>query len=282
MKRFAELTKYISLIDQDEIGHWYIDRENDGTMEYPIQLPYVVFSKMINNFVDDVYTMVDRFSEWELNQYGKILEENGLRWESKSMSGAIVEDLDARCICALLVAAVRAERFCDGALMSFFKDGSILRWLQRLDMIDAEQHIPLKRIQISSDGICYGPCPGFDEEVEQRLILHRDGRVWFTGYNFGNGIKHTKSRRQQFKIPQEKMNRLFDAFDHYFSNDPQIMRACDAGMWDMVLTDAEGKTTQFRGSMTSSCEMDNPDLSALTREIISVEDLWVFGRKYKE
>ena len=79
MKRFAELTKYISLIDQDEIGHWYIDRENDGTMEYPIQLPYVVFSKMINNFVDDVYTMVDRFSEWELNQSGGIVSEQVIR-----------------------------------------------------------------------------------------------------------------------------------------------------------------------------------------------------------
>ena len=55
------------------------------------------------------------------------------------MSGAIVEDIDTRCICALLVGAVRAERFCDGALMSFFKDGSIIRWLQRLKEIDEEK-----------------------------------------------------------------------------------------------------------------------------------------------
>ena len=67
---------------------------------------------------------------------GQILENNGLQWGKDSMSGAIVEDLDARCICALLVGAVRAERFCDGALMSFFKNGSIARWLQRLKDID--------------------------------------------------------------------------------------------------------------------------------------------------
>ena len=136
MKQFSELTKYIPMIEQNEIGHWQIDRENDGTPEHPIQFPFVIYSEMVNQFVHDVYALVDQHPEWELNHYGQILEENGLRWDSKSMSGAIVEDLDARCICALLVGAVRAERLCDGALMSFFKDGSIKRWLQRLTELD--------------------------------------------------------------------------------------------------------------------------------------------------
>ena len=94
---------------------------------------------MVNRFMDDVYAVVEAYPEWELNRYGQILEQNGIKWESKSMSGAIVEDLDARCICALLVGAVRAERFCDGALMSFFKNGSITRWLNRLKAIDEEK-----------------------------------------------------------------------------------------------------------------------------------------------
>ena len=136
MKQFAEITKYIYLIEQDEIGHWHVDWENDGTLENPIQIPFVMFSEMVSHFVDDVYTLLDQYPEWEFNHYGQILEENGLRWDSRSMRGAIVEDLDARCICALLVGAVRAERFCDGALMAFFKDGSIKRWLQRLAELD--------------------------------------------------------------------------------------------------------------------------------------------------
>ena len=136
MNQFDRLTKYIQLIDCDEIGHWHIDRENDGTPEHPIQFPFVVFSEMVSRFIDDVYAVVDAFPEWELNHYGQILEQNGIKWKKESMSGAIVEELDARCICALLVGAVRAERFCDGALMSFFKDGSINRWLQRLKELD--------------------------------------------------------------------------------------------------------------------------------------------------
>lgn len=139
MSQFDALTKYIPRIDNDEIGHWQIDRENDGTPEHPIQFPFVVFSEMVNRFIDDVYALVDARPEWELNHYGQILEQNGIKWESKSMSGAIVDDLDARCICALLVGAVRAERFCDGALMAFFKDGSVTRWLNRLKEIDQEK-----------------------------------------------------------------------------------------------------------------------------------------------
>ena len=50
MSQFEALTKYIPLIEQDEIGHWHIDRENDGTLEHPIQLSFVVFSEMSSHF----------------------------------------------------------------------------------------------------------------------------------------------------------------------------------------------------------------------------------------
>lgn len=139
VKQFSALTKYIPMIEQEEIGHWHIDRENDGTPEHPVQFPFVAFSAIVNRFVDDVYAVVDQYPEWELNHYGQILEEKGLKWESESMSGAIVDDLDARSVCALLVGAVRAERFCDGALLAFFMNGSISRWLLRLKEIDEEK-----------------------------------------------------------------------------------------------------------------------------------------------
>ena len=48
------------------------------------------------------------------------------------MSEADVSSLHTQCVMALIMGAVRAERFCDGALLGFFKDGSIRRWLERL------------------------------------------------------------------------------------------------------------------------------------------------------
>lgn len=52
------------------------------------------------------------------------------------MSEADASKLDGQVVMALLLGAVRAERFCDGALLGFFEDGSIRRWLLRLKEVD--------------------------------------------------------------------------------------------------------------------------------------------------
>lgn len=140
MSQFESLTKYISSIPKDDIGTWVIDRENDGTKDHPIHFPFVNYSEMVDHFVAEVYTFHDKHPEFGLHRYGEILEENGLEWGGKSMSAADVSDKDAQCVLALILGAVRAERFCDGALMGFFKDGSIEKWLMRLLEIDGGQN----------------------------------------------------------------------------------------------------------------------------------------------
>ena len=35
MSKFDILTKYIHIIQADSIGEWVVDKENDGTPEYP-------------------------------------------------------------------------------------------------------------------------------------------------------------------------------------------------------------------------------------------------------
>lgn len=44
--------------------------------------------------------------------------------------------LDEKCILALIMGAIRAERFCDGALLSFLRKGCIQQWLQCLKKLD--------------------------------------------------------------------------------------------------------------------------------------------------
>lgn len=46
--------------------------------------------------------------------------------------------LDGRTVMALLVRVIRAERFGEGAFLSFCESGSIAKWLQRLKEIDEE------------------------------------------------------------------------------------------------------------------------------------------------
>ena len=40
MSKFDILIKYIPIIQADSIGEWVIDKENDGTPEHPIQMPF--------------------------------------------------------------------------------------------------------------------------------------------------------------------------------------------------------------------------------------------------
>lgn len=137
VKMYEELTDILGELSQGEYGNWIIDRENDGSPEHPIQMPYVSYSGIVEKFTDAVYTFVKSHPEYGLNRYGDILERNGIRWGSDSMDTVDVADKDGICVMALLLGAVRAERFCDGALLGFFKRGSIQRWLERLKEIDA-------------------------------------------------------------------------------------------------------------------------------------------------
>ena len=117
-------------------GEWIIDQENDGTLEHPIQWPFVGYSELVYEFEHEFYQFAESHSEYQLTSYGDILERNSLKWAGEEMRNADVDRPDAQCVLALIMVAIRAERFCDGALLGFFKDGCILKWLKRLKDID--------------------------------------------------------------------------------------------------------------------------------------------------
>lgn len=136
MSKYDILTKYIPIIQADSIGEWILDEENDGTSERPIQMPFVSYSEMVHKFISDVYTFEKNNKDMELTRYEDILKDNDLEWDAESMKNADVSNLNAQCVLALIMGAVRAERFCDGALLDFFKSGCMLKWLERLNSIE--------------------------------------------------------------------------------------------------------------------------------------------------
>ena len=113
-----------------------IEQVNDGTSEHPIQMPSVNYTKIVQEVEDAIYDFEQNHLEYELNRYGNSVEANGIEWGMDSMSAKDVSVLDGKCVMALLMSAVRAERFCDGALLGFFKEGCIKKWLERLKEID--------------------------------------------------------------------------------------------------------------------------------------------------
>ena len=136
MKKYSVLTKYINLLKNDNVGEWNCDKENDDSSERPIQLPFVIYSITVNKLADDIYKFAKESDEIVPGEYAEILQANGIEWNSDSMIKADVSVLDAQCILALLIASLRAERFCDGALLGFIESGAVTRWLQRLQELD--------------------------------------------------------------------------------------------------------------------------------------------------
>ncbi len=135
--KFHVLTKYIEKISQAEsYGEWFIDRGIGKTSDHPIQVPYVNFSELVNLFIIEFHQFSKSHPEYQLSAYGSILESNGIKWSDVSMRNADIDTLNEQCILALIMGAIRAERFCEGALLSFFGDGDILKWLKRLKAID--------------------------------------------------------------------------------------------------------------------------------------------------
>lgn len=136
MKQFEILTKYIPKLQEDHIGEWVIDQENDGTTERPIQMPFVNYSETVQRFLDDVYTFAEQHQEMELTRYSEILSENGIDWGTNDMEHVDISNLNAQCVLALIMEALRAERFSEGAIFNFFKSANMLKCLERLDCLD--------------------------------------------------------------------------------------------------------------------------------------------------
>lgn len=136
MKKYSALTKYINLKKNDNAGEWIVDKENDGSSERPIHVPFVSYSIAVNNLADDIYKFAKESNEIVPSKYAEILQANGIEWNYDSMIKADVSVLDAQCILALLIASLMAERFCDGALLEFIKNGAVIRWLKRLQELD--------------------------------------------------------------------------------------------------------------------------------------------------
>lgn len=137
--RFRVLTKYLGKISvADSFGEWIIAKENNEDRVYPLYFPFVSYTGLVNDFMEDLYQFSESHPQYKLTNYQIILEKNGLKWGGDEMRNADVDSLDAQCVLALIMGAVRSERFCDGTLLGFFIEGYISKWLKRLAGIDAE------------------------------------------------------------------------------------------------------------------------------------------------
>ncbi|MEG2488771.1 MAG: DUF6508 domain-containing protein [Erysipelotrichaceae bacterium] len=122
MNKYDDIIKYLNYLESDNFGEWILDKESKGTLENPIQMPFVAYSDIVYKFEEDVYSFECSNKDMELTNYSTILKGNGIEWSTESMEAADLSALDDKCIMVLIIGAIRAEQFCDGALLNFFKN----------------------------------------------------------------------------------------------------------------------------------------------------------------
>ena len=52
---------------------WIVDKENDGSSERPIHVPFVSYSIAVNNLADDIYKFAKESNEIVPSKYAEIL-----------------------------------------------------------------------------------------------------------------------------------------------------------------------------------------------------------------
>lgn len=238
VSKFHVLTKYIGKMSElESFGDSFIVHENDGSQDHPIQFPYVNFNELVNMFVDEFYQFVENNPEYELTNYASILERNGIDWDDYSMRNAHTEVLDEKGILALMMGAIRAERFCDGALLAFFEDGYMLQWLKRLYELD-RRHFDKAIEEI------YFEIGGFGGYDTYRMTFCEDGAQ----------LVHTPFNREpkEKNFTKEEANHLHEAFKNvqvqYWHSEYMNPCVLDGTQWQLFVKYKGQRGTVWSGS----------------------------------
>ena len=102
------------------------------------------------------------------------------------------------------------------------------------------------------------------------------------GNNYGHGgERYEKARGKNFKIDKTATDKLLNAIAGYFGNEYVEIFATDIGDWIMELTNTEGITYKFRGSLCADFDYEGTDLSDLVRDPVGMDDFYVFDGNCK-
>ena len=144
----------------------------------------------------------------------------------------------------------------------------------------SEFHGTLKKMRIVSNNICYGPMPEPNDEVEQHLTVNNKGRVWVSRYNYGHTFgKYEKASSINFTIEKISADKILASFANYFGHEYSEIFATDIGIWKIELTNTEGTTYMFKGSLCDDLNGNLTYLSKLVRDTLDIDDLFVFDGK---
>ena len=127
---FEIITEFLPKLKKDSYGEYgFFEKENNCLTYYDAE-----YSDTVMEFIDAVYAFLNAHKEMDLVNYKKIISDSEVNPDNLTSEELTI--LDGRTTMAFIIYAIRKDRFCDGALLTRLRNGSIEKWLKRLKEID--------------------------------------------------------------------------------------------------------------------------------------------------
>lgn len=154
----------------------------------------------------------------------------------------------------------------------------LLVLLERAVFLASNNQIPfsgtLQRMQLLSQydpSHCYWDSP---KEVSQKLIIQRSGQISLHAKTAGKKPQETPpGRRLSFSADQTAIHTLLQKVAEQYSVLPTFSCALDGGGWELELTNTNGRSFLYSGSIPSSSLFP---LSGLIRQTLEIDSLFLF------
>lgn len=135
----------------------------------------------------------------------------------------------------------------------------------------------LQKIQLRTNILQLGFIPYKGREIEQRLTITADGKVWFSRYGYGESAKkYDLIEKTNYTISKSATDSIFMAISSYFCKNHNTFVVKDAGIWDLTLTNTEGRTFKFIGCLPVQTQNDLTELSDIIRTNLECQDVFAF------
>ena len=132
---YEALTAFIPFMESGKFGDWS-ERVGDGTRENPYIMCHIDYDEQIMRLNHVLFEFEKEHTVLNLVKFPKILEEKGINFNSDSIAALDLSSLDGRTILAMMRLVFSMERFSDGTILEFCRNGCFLHWLQRLKALD--------------------------------------------------------------------------------------------------------------------------------------------------
>lgn len=109
-------------------------QSGDGSEEKPYIIPYYEYDETVESFISDFYRLYESLPE-NSEGYMKILENNGIEM-GNSLETLDVSGFEPNVILNIMMTIIRQDRFCEGLINRYIKNGCMENWLSELKKTD--------------------------------------------------------------------------------------------------------------------------------------------------